>query len=131
MSSVDDDLHNGEGDRTVYVAPREIVDLVSRILRVHGVDPATATDTASDVMLCSAVGHGAVDAVLAAVDDGSIASIGPPHRPVHPPEDSLAVAYRRGIEITENQLAALERAAAGFLVAESMLDSIADEPTID
>jgi hypothetical protein len=117
--------------RTIRVAPREIVDLVTRILRIHGVDPATANATATDVMHCAAVGHGAVEAVLAAVDDGAIASIGPPHRPVHAPHDALASAYRHGIEMPEDRLAALERAAAGFLVAEAVLDAIADEPTVD
>jgi len=124
-------MSSPDGPPTIRVAPREIVDLITRILRVHDVDPAAAAATANDVMQCAAVGHGAVDAVVAALDNGSIASIGPPHRPVHAPHDALAAAYRHGIEMPEDRLAALERAAAGFLVAEAVLDAIADEPTVD
>ena len=131
MSSPDEPHGTHRGHETVRVAPREIVDLVSRILRIHAVDPASATDIATDVMLCTAVGHGAIDAVLASIDDGTTASIGPPHRPVHAPAASLDIAYRSGIEITRDQFAALERAAADFLVPEHVLDEVADEPTVD
>ena len=131
MSSPDGSHGAHLGQRTIRVAPREIVDLVTRILRISGVDPATAADTATDVMRCAAGGHGAIEAVLAACDDGTVASLIPPHGRLDTPLDSLAIAHRSGIEIDEDRFRSLERAAAGFLVAERTLDAIADDPTVD
>lgn len=115
---------------TIPVAPREIVDLVARLLRIHGVDPGTANDTATAVMQCQAAGHPSVAYVIEAVERDEIAAVREPHEHQHIDPAHLATAYHSGVLLGESVLRGLERAAAGFLVAEHVLDSIADEPTV-
>ncbi len=114
----------------ILVAPREIVDLISRLLRIHGVDPGTAHDIATDVMHCQVAGYPAVEYVIAAFEHDKAAAVREPHDRRRVDPETLATAYRSGVSLSESVLRHLERAAAGFLVAEHVLDSIADDPTV-
>ena len=127
MSSSDRAEH---GATAIPVAPREIVDLVTRLLRIHGVDADTAHTTATAVMYCQADGHPAVAYLIDAVERDVSADIRAPHEHYTIDSETLATAYRSGVSLGEPLLRALERAAAGFLVAEHVLDSIAHEPTV-
>ena len=121
----------GPEPATIPVAPREIVDLVARLLRIHGVDPGAAHDTATAVMHCQAAGHPSFASLIDAVKGDETAAIREPHEHHHIDPATLATAFDSGISLGEPVLRELERAAAGFLVAEHVLDSIADEPTAD
>ncbi len=117
--------------RAIPVAPREIVDLVNRILRVAGVDAGSAAELATGVMQCAADGQPAIAHVLSRIDDGSIGSLVLPHQPHEQNAQKRHDSLRNGITVHEAEFRALERAAAKFLVAESTLDAVADEATVD
>ena len=117
--------------RTIPVAPREIVDLITRLLRIHGVDPGSASDIATAVMHCQAVGQPAIEFVIDALAHDEAADIRAPHPSHEIDPESLDRAHRAGVSLDEPVLRALERAAADFLVAEHILDAAAVQPTVD
>lgn len=112
------------------VAPREIVDLVDRACRVEGCEASIAAAVAADVARCELDHAGGVRTFL----DRCSEPAGPSTFVcVHGPSDDAAArendrrAFALGQHVDDLDWAELESRAAGFLLAESVIDGSSKE----
>ena len=118
---------------TVMVAPREIVDYVTRCCRVAGLDAGSADAVARDVaarqLLDTTTVGGFADALehgeLAAFVEHAVAAS------VDERDDELLDQLRRsaarhGLVVDAAGWARLQRSASSFLVSEAVLDAAED-----
>ena len=110
----------------IPVQPREIVDLVYRIVRVDGVDHGDADVLARWVALELIEGRNHLDTVLNDASELLQAARGAERKQGVDPSRSpgYAAAARDGIPVASTRFTELYEASKAFLVAERTLDEI-------